>query len=39
MVRQRLQPGYPYLPPDLVVKKMGSIGKGIPGGELKIMDS
>jgi len=28
-----------YLPPDLVVKKMGSIGKGIPGVELKITDS
>jgi len=28
-----------YLPPDLVVKKMGSIGKGIPGVELKIMNS
>ena len=27
-----------YLPSDLVVKKMGSIGKGIPGVELKVVD-
>lgn len=28
-----------YLPPDYVIKKMGSIGKAIPGVELKIFDS
>jgi len=28
-----------YLPPELVVKKMGSIGKGIPRVELRIIDS
>ena len=27
-----------YLPPDLVLKKLGSIGKGIPGVELKVVD-
>ncbi|MDR1060722.1 MAG: AMP-binding protein [Clostridiales bacterium] len=27
-----------YLPPDLLEQKMGSIGKGIPGTELRVID-
>lgn len=27
-----------YLPPDMIDKKLGSIGKGIPGTELKVLD-
>lgn len=27
-----------YLPPDMIEKKLGSIGKGIPGTELKVID-
>lgn len=28
-----------YLPPELLIKKMGSLGKGIPGVELKVVNS
>ena len=27
-----------YLPPDLLSKKLGSVGKGIPGVELRVLD-
>lgn len=28
-----------YLPPEILKEKMGSLGKGIPGAELKVVDS
>ena len=38
MAKQRLPQDYPYLPPDLVIEKLGSIGKAIPGVTLLILD-
>ena len=38
MVRLKQLPDYHILPPELYEKKKGSMGKGIPGVELKVIN-